>query len=247
MYAENLSLYSLTSITPARAYLQAPMDIPFNIPQSRSAQLFLLFHGVGSTPHSMQGLAQFLSQHFPQAAVIGIAAPDPIRPGSNGLQWFSIDQISEENRIPRIEAAMPAFVRKVQHWQEQTQVLPEATALIGFSQGGIMALESTQNESLLAGRVISLAGRFARMPQTPHEHCTLHMIHGMADAVIPYHYTVTAAQHLVDQGADLTADVLPAVGHEINQQVLDTLLERLQSHVPMHIWRAAQQANAQGN
>jgi phospholipase/carboxylesterase len=92
----------------------------------------------------------------------------------------------------------------------------------------------------LAGRIVALAGRFAQLPQAPHALTTLHMLHGKDDAVIHYGYTVTAAKHLVSLGADITADVLPFVGHTVSDDMLDLLIERLQGHVPKRLWDAAQ-------
>jgi hypothetical protein len=37
---------------------------------------------------------------------------------------------------------MPTFIETVRYWQKQSGLGPQATALIGFSQGAIMSLES---------------------------------------------------------------------------------------------------------
>lgn len=52
--------------------------------------------------------------------------------------------MTEENRQARIDAAMPAFIDTVRYWQQQSGVGADATALIGFSQGSIMSLESVK-------------------------------------------------------------------------------------------------------
>jgi len=60
---------------------------------------------------------------------------------------------------------MPRFLNTVSDWQREARVTAEETALIGFSQGAIMALESTRQIDVPAGRVVSIAGRFAYAPQ----------------------------------------------------------------------------------
>jgi phospholipase/carboxylesterase len=204
-------------------------------------QLFMLFHGVGSQPRSMLEVAQCLAEHFPLAHVVCIpSAHDSDVPG--GLEWFSVQGVSEENRHERVRSQMPLFLQVIQTWQQNTGVSPEATALVGFSQGGIMSLESTQSEQLVAGRIIALSARFvSNTPKPPHKATTLHLIHGKRDPVIAYAHCVQAAEHLVHQGADLTADVLPDLGHEINASVLDLMIQRLQGHIPQELWRLAQQ------
>ena len=137
---------------------------------------------------------------------------------------------------------MPAFVETVARWQREAGVGLDAVALIGFSQGGIMALESTRDRPAIAGRVVAIAARFARLPEAANPATTIHMFHGKADPVIPYGFTVEGAQHLVAIGADVTADVLPQVGHQINAEIAALLIERLRGHLPKRTWEAAMRA-----
>lgn len=210
-------------------------------PEGPAQQLMLLFHGVGSTALDLVPLGRVLAAEFPHAFIVSVAAPAPSGAGG-GREWFSVQGISEENRPGRIEAAMPAFLATVSHWQKEAGVGTDAVALIGFSQGGIMALESTRDQPAVAGRVVSIAGRFARLPTEPNPGATLHMFHGKLDPVIPYGYTVEAAQHLVNIGADVTADVIPHVGHQINDDIAELLIERLRGHLPKRTWEAAMKA-----
>jgi len=210
-------------------------------PDGQAQQLMLLFHGVGATADDLVPLGQLLAAEFPAAFIVSIAAPLPSGAGG-GRQWFSVHDIDEASRPARIEAAMPAFVETVARWQKEAGVGLDAVALIGFSQGGIMALESTRDREAIAGRVISIAGRFATLPETPNAAATLHMFHGKADPVIPYGFTVEAAQHLVRLGADVTADVIPHVGHQIHPDIAERVIERLRGHLPKRTWEAAMRA-----
>lgn len=221
-------------------------DIVVQQPAGPAKQLFLLNHGVGATPQGLVPLGQQLAAAFPEALVVSVQAPHASDFGQ-GYQWFSVREITEENRPARVAEAMPEFVNMVQRWQAQSGVAAEATALVGFSQGAIMALESTQLEQHIAGRVVALSGRFAQLPQLPHAHTTLHMVHGKSDAVMHYGYTVSAAEHLVSLGADVTADVIPFLGHEINAEVVETVVERLLGHVPKRHWEEVHRAAEAGD
>ncbi|MGN6526096.1 MAG: esterase [Burkholderiaceae bacterium] len=210
-------------------------------PEGQAQQLILLFHGVGAAPDDLAPLGHLLASEFAQAFVVSVAAPDRI-PGGAGRQWFGVAGIDEDSRVERVAAAMPAFAAAVESWRREAGVPTDAVALVGFSQGGIMALESTRGRPALAGRVVAIASRFARLPQAPNPDTTLHLFHGKLDAVIPYGFTVEAAQHLVAIGADVTADVVPFVGHQINEDIAALLIERLRGHVPRRVWDAAMNA-----
>lgn len=204
-------------------------------PQPPAAQLILLFHGVGSDAQSMRPVGERLAAEFPRAMVVSVTAHQRADI-AHGFQWFSVVGITEENRVARIAAAMPAFEACVAHWQQVAGVDASATALIGFSQGAIMALEATKRATPVASRVIAISGRFATLPQTAQAGTTIHFLHGKADSVIPFQYTVEAAHHLRDLGADITAEVLPFIEHEIHPDFVDLVALKLTTHIPQHLW-----------
>ena len=48
-----------------------------------------------------------------------------------------------------------------------------------------------------------------------------------------------SAEHLLRLGADLTADVIPFLGHQINAEVIELVVQRLTTYVPERTWREA--------
>ncbi|MBG9389844.1 esterase [Caenimonas aquaedulcis] len=199
-------------------------------PEGAAEHLFLLFHGVGSDAPNLAPLGRTLAQAFPRAAVISVAAPHVSDFGS-GRQWFSVSGVTEANRLARVEAAMPAFAATVREWQARFGVGPQATTLVGFSQGSIMALESARLGQALAGRIVAFAGRFSVLPQQAPPDTTLHLIHGEADPVIPAAQTRIAAERLRVLGADVTADFFPSAAHEITPDMQRSMIDRLTRRV----------------
>ncbi len=205
-------------------------DIVVQAP-AQAAQLFLLFHGYGADAQDMQPLAKRFAEEFPQACVVCVQAAEPAEAGF-GWQWFPLQGVTEENRSERVSLAMSGFVALVRAWQQRTGVSHEATALVGFSQGGIMSLAASLQESNLCGRVLGFGSRFVELPVQAPETVTYHLFHGKSDNVIHYGYAVTGAERLVAIDADVTADVLPYIGHEIHPNMIDLAIERLTTHLP---------------
>lgn len=211
-------------------------------PPGTPQQLILLFHGVGSKPHAMQALGVRLAGEFPKALVVAPRAPTP-SPNRNGFQWFALDGVTDDNRADRVAAALPEFEACVAHWQKLAGVEAAATALVGFSQGAIMSLESSKRASPFAGRVVAIGGRYATLPAQELAEVTVHLLHGKQDTVVPYSNTVVAAHHLRDLGCDVTAEVLPFVGHEIHPDFIDLTVQRLTTHIPNRVWAKAMAAD----
>lgn len=205
--------------------------------------LFLLLHGHGQTPTAMQPLAVALAREYPQAAVLCLQAPHAADgadgAASAGYQYFSRIGLDDDTRAARVAATLPAFIATVRALQADFRMPWERTALAGFSQGGIMALEAVQAEPRLAGRVLSFGGRHARLPAHAPADTTLHLLHGIADPVVPAAPVIDAAKQLVLLGADVTADILPGIGHELHPTLIDKAIEQLRTFLPRRLWREA--------
>lgn len=188
--------------------------------------LVLLFHGVGSTPENLVPLGQRLAAAKPGATVISVQSPDRCDMGT-GWQWFSVRGITEENRRARVSSTMGRFVRTVRDLQHRSGLTAPQTILIGFSQGGIMALESSLLADAPAGRVVSLSGRFVKLPQHASASTAVNFLHGDRDTVIDPAWSTSAAQQLQRLGADVTCDIVRNLGHGINEEIVATLLQRM--------------------
>jgi phospholipase/carboxylesterase len=209
-------------------------------PAGAARQLVLLFHGLGADAEDLRPVGQRLASEYPQALVVSLRAPHPCDFGF-GYQWISSVGIDDALRIERVRAEMDGFAQTIRHWQMQAGLGPEATVLIGFSQGAMMVLEAVSHAggTAIAGRVVAVAGRYAQLPAEAPADTTLFLVHGKADDVVHYGYTVEAAKHLVSLGADVVADVIPFVGHTIDAEVLELVVERLRRHIPKRHWEAA--------
>jgi len=202
-----------------------PMDSAIIVQKPTGAiqQLVLFFHGVGSNAQDLVPVAQQFAQVLKHAMVVSINGAQP-SDFSSGRQWFSVAGVTEENRVGRVAAVMPLFQSTVQQWQKLAGVTAEKTILVGFSQGSIMALESTQLEPALAERVIAFSGRFAIEPKVAPTETVVNLIHGSADAVIDADNSVAAARQLKALGARVTVDIVPGMSHGIDARMVSLAL-----------------------
>lgn len=203
-----------------------PASIVFQKPASAARKLILLFHGVGSNAQDLVPVGQQFAAKYPDALVVsleGLQASD----FGQGRQWFSVMGVTEENRPRRVAAVMQDFRSLIEQLQNTSGVLAANTTLIGFSQGSIMALESTQTQPALAAHVIAFSGRFASVPTLAVNGTSVHLIHGDADQVMPVESSRSAAKQLQALGVSVALDIEPGMGHGINERIVSTALSRL--------------------
>ena len=197
--------------------------------------LFLLFHGAGADCSQMQPLAEALAAAYPQAAVVSLDAPTPLPSEAvRGYQWFD-----EADPVAGVAAALPEFIATVRAWMDYFELPWPRVALAGFSQGGLMALEAVQAQEQLAGRVLSFGATPLARPVMAPEAVSLHLLHGLLDEEVPSRHVVDAARAWVDLEADVTADVLPGIGHELHPSLIERALHQLRSFIPARLWREA--------
>jgi len=208
--------------------------------EGQPEQLILLLHGVGADGTAMAPLAQALRVEFPRAAVLAPDAPHAFdNGGGRGRQWFSVAGITESNRAERVAAALPPLLQWIRQTQDRLRVPPVATAIAGFSQGAILALETALAADGLAGRVLAFSGRFVAMPAAAPRHTTVHLFHGSADPVIPAALSSQALEVLGVLQGDATLDIAEGIAHEIHPALVSRALFRLRNHIPARTWAAA--------
>lgn len=201
-----------------------PDALVLNRPDGPSAQLMLLLHGEHAGPASMAWLGARLAEVYPQAWIVSLDATVG----------------AAQDALPAAGATLNDTVRQ---WQAASGVSAEGTALIGFSRGADLAMEAVRDgDDLRVGRLVAIAATYARVPPDAPPPSTLHLIHGKHDPVVPYGACVATAEHLIGIGADLTADVLPFVGHDLDAEVAELLLQRLQTYLPRRRWEEALRA-----
>ncbi|MFL9890936.1 dienelactone hydrolase family protein [Paraburkholderia sp. RL17-383-BIF-A] len=177
--------------------------------------LVVLMHGVGSNARDLMPLADIWSDSLPDVAFTSLDGTDAFEGGFGGRQWFSLRDVNEGNREARVAAAYPALRRMLEtelaHWQ-----LPFGRlALVGFSQGSIMAMHHVATSAEGAAGVVAYSGRLASVIVAQNG-TPLTLIHGEDDEVIPVRELEYAADTFNNAGYTVDAYALPGIGHTIN-------------------------------
>jgi len=204
------------------------------------SHLFIFLHGVGAGAADMLPLASALTGAFPEIAAAVPSGFDAFDLMPRGRQWFSIKDVTEENRPERVRQALPRLIALVRTLQEEHGVSAENTVLVGFSQGGIMALEAAKTPGI-ASRVISLGSRFASLPEQWPAATSVHFLHGAQDSVIPTEHSRHAATCLQSLGAAVRLDVVEG-GHAVSAAMMRAVIAGVREDLGLRAAGALQAA-----
>lgn len=135
-----------------------------------ASSLVVFLHGYGADGNDLIGLAEHLAPALPGAAFISPDAPQRCAVNPMGRQWFPISWI-DGSPEEEMQAGFHAAADTLDAWLSRIMaaygVTEAGTALVGFSQGAMMALHvGPQRATELAG-IVGFPGAMSRMRDRP--------------------------------------------------------------------------------
>lgn len=206
--------------------MSTTLDGPRLAPASGGAahQIVVLLHGYGANGDDLIALGREWRQRLPDAAFVAPNAPEPIAMSPfGGLQWFELTFRNERELWRGAQAAAPVLEAFLDEELKRHDLDERALALVGFSQGTMMALHVGLRRSLAPAAIVGFSGVIAG-PEHLAAQITVRppvlLIHGETDDVIP-----AEAIHLTREalaGADVLVEwhIRPGLGHGIDAEGL---------------------------
>jgi phospholipase/carboxylesterase len=189
-------------------------------PEHRTNHLFVFLHGCGATAQSMVPIALQFQARFPSAALVVPSGFDPDARGGAAQEWYPTRGLTIDNHRERVAAVLPDVDDLVRREQTHFGVPAGRTVLIGFSQGGTVALEAVKAPGL-AGAVVAFSARYARLPGNGTRISSrIHLVHGEFDSVVSRVYAERAARVLSGLHVPVTLDIVEDLGHALSRQAI---------------------------
>jgi phospholipase/carboxylesterase len=203
---------------------------------TRSAVVFL--HGYGADGSDLLGLAEPLAPHLPDTLFLAPDAPDRCTVNPMGWQWFPIPWIDGSSEAVSAEG-MARAVADLDAWLdgvlEAEGLTPAQLALVGFSQGTMMALHVAPRRAAPVAGVVGFSGRLLAPERLAAEAVSrppVLLVHGDADDVVPPDAMPEAGEALQAAGFTVYGHVMRGTGHGIAPDGLSVALSFLRDVLP---------------
>lgn len=196
--------------------------------KARSLVVFL--HGYGADGADLLGLADPLAPHLPDTLFLAPDAPEPCAGNGFGRQWFPIpwlDGSSEAAQAAGVASAAEDLNGFLDQRLRAAGLGPDRLALVGFSQGTMMALQVAPRRPAAIAGVVAISGRLLRPEALAAETLSrppVMLIHGDQDPVVPFGDMQTAGRALTDAGFETYGHVMKGTGHGIAPDGLSVAL-----------------------
>lgn len=186
-------------------------------------RLVFIFHGYGASADTIIDLGEYWSKSMPHTRFIAPNAPHFV-PTTYGFQWFPIGDLESEVLQAGCVTAAPMVCDFVQSMQAKHNVSWQETALVGFSQGAMLALYTGLSRKNLCRRILAYSGGLYMEEKDMHAnptHTDILLVHGDRDEVVPVTASIQAKQFLEKAGFSSALEIVPGLEHCIDAQGLE--------------------------
>src|SRR5262245_38816560 len=137
----------------------AELDGPRLEPRSGPArQLVVFLHGYGADGNDLIELGRAWQGLLPQAAFVSPHAPEPCGQAPTGRQWFPLTIRHPGERRTGCNHAAPVLDAFLDAELKRRNLPPTALALVGFSQGTMMALHVGLRRAATLAAIVGYSG-----------------------------------------------------------------------------------------
>ena len=193
-------------------------------------QVVILLHGLGADGEDLIGLAPYFAQALPDAEFLAPHAPYPCDMAPFGRQWFSLQDRHPEALRAGLMQIQPIFDAYLDAVLAQRGLTEADAALIGFSQGTMLALHCALRRKTPVAALIGYSGLLAAPDQLIEEIASrppILLVHGEQDSVVDFAFMDLAARTLAMLEVPVTALARPGLDHSIDEEGLSRGIEFL--------------------
>jgi phospholipase/carboxylesterase len=200
-----------------------PLSGP-RLPPARgnATHLVVLCHGYGADGNDLIGLAPHWQRMLPTVAFAAPNAPEPCAGAPMGYQWFPITRLDPGEMGRGVASAASVLNDFLDAELKRLELTDERLALVGFSQGTMMALHVGLRRPAKPAAIVGFSGMLATTPPALGADAPpILLVHGNQDQMIPPGAVFDAAMRLGQSGAAVQWHISSGVGHSIDEAGLE--------------------------
>ena len=195
------------------------IDGPRIAPKSGKAkQLVVFLHGYGADGNDLIEIGKQWQALLPDAAFVSPHAPEPCGMSPMGRQWFGLTFRDPDERWRGVTTARPTLDAFLDAELARHDLDDSRLALVGFSQGTMMALHTGLRRMQKPAAILGYSGVLVgpeHLGEVHHKPPVL-LIHGDQDEVIPLDALFMSAEALAKAELPCQFHLSFGIGHGID-------------------------------
>ena len=204
----------------------------------------IMLHGFGSNGYDLISMAPFISKDLPNTVFYSPDANIPM-PETGGFRWFDLEENAStdffthfdyvQTLMERAKKSVPLVNEFINHICQKHSLDAEQIILMGFSQGGLMALMAgLTNPGKLGGIIacsaipvmINNALELNDIKNKPNVLLT----HGTDDDIVPFIGMQISLNTLSNIDCAIQSHTVPGMGHSIDESCIEKIISFIKTN-----------------
>lgn len=182
-------------------------------------KIILLLHGFGSSGTDMISLAPQWQDALPDTLFLAPHAPQRCAMMGDGYQWWGLSGFAPSALAAGAAAAAPAIDAFIDRKLTQYGLTEADLALVGFSQGTMMALHIGLRRPRAVAAIVGYSGMLtgtAGLANDDYSKPPVLLVHGTADPVVPIAALHMSESGLKRLGVEVTTHISHGIAHSVD-------------------------------
>ena len=171
----------------------------FPLSKTKPKQIIVLCHGYGGDGKDISILAMNWQRFLPEAAFLCPDGPEICEINPSGYQWFNLDSEKEEILLEKSLIAEEKLSTYINQVLDDFQLNSQNLALVGFSQGCMISLQTAIKKKEQIKCLIGFSGKIINqnhLSKNINSRPNIFLMHGSSDTIVSPTHLLEAKEFL---------------------------------------------------
>jgi len=194
----------------------------------------ILCHGYGGDGKDISIVANYWKNFLSDTLFVCPDAPEVCKVNPKGFQWFDLMDQTEDEILSKSLIAESALNKFIEEVKEENKLKVEEIALVGFSQGCMISLQTALKRKDQVKCLIGYSGKILNpnhLSKNIFSRPEIYLMHGDKDQVVPVGHILEAKEFFSKQNYKINTKIFKNCEHRIPTEGLSIGLEFLKKNL----------------
>jgi len=194
----------------------------------------ILCHGYGGDGKDISIVANYWKNFLSDTLFVCPDAPEVCKVNPEGFQWFDLMEQTEDEILSKSLIAESVLNKFIEEVKEKNKLKIEEIALVGFSQGCMISLQTALKKKDQVKCLIGYSGKILNpnhLGKNILSRPEIYLMHGDKDQVVPVNHMLEAKEFFSKQNYKINTKIFKNCEHRIPTEGLSIGLEFLKKNL----------------